>query len=155
MDIKIINRVYVDGCAVGGLFNQYAEQTLPFWNAVQNGEIVTIVSDILKNEVAFAPQCVRDFFNSLPETQIEQVVLTKEADALAKRYIAENVVGPTSIDDCRHIALATLVRADVLGSWNFKHIVNVSRIRGYNGVNLNMGYPQIDIRTPYEVIHGE
>jgi hypothetical protein len=72
---------------------------------------------------------------------------------LAKRYIAEGVVGESSLDDCRHIALATLANADVLVSWNFKHIVNVDRIRGYNGINMKMGYSQIDIRTPYEVTH--
>jgi hypothetical protein len=28
-----------------------------------------------------------------------------------------------------HIALATLAKVDVLLSWNFKHIVNLKRIR--------------------------
>ena len=155
MNQRIIKRVYVDGCAIGGLFNQYAAQTKPFWDAVQSGDIVVIVSDMLKYEVGHAPQCVREFFNSLPESQIEQVALTDESDALAKRYIAENVVGPTSLDDCRHIALATLVKADALVSWNFKHIVNAARIRGYNSVNMKLGYAQIDIRTPYEVANDE
>lgn len=70
MTNRIIKRVYVDGCAVGGLFNQYAEQTKPFWNAVIEEEIAIIVSDILKNEVEHAPLCVREFFASLPESQI-------------------------------------------------------------------------------------
>jgi len=153
MNHRIIKRVYVDGCAVGGLFNQYTEQSKPFWSAVQNGEIVIIASDVLESEIVRAPQCVRDFFNSLPESQIERIASTEESNALAKRYVAENVVGPTSLDDCRHIAMATLVHADVLVSWNFKHVVNVRRIRGYNGINMKLGYPQIDIRTPYEVIH--
>jgi len=148
MTHRIIKRVYVDGCAVGGLFNQYTEQTTPFWNAVRNGEITIIVSDMLQYEVGRAPKCVRDFFNSLPESQIERVVSTDESDILAERYIAENVVGPTSLDDCKHIAIATLARADVLVSWNFKHIVNIQRIRGYNSVNMKLGYPQIEIRTP-------
>ena len=155
MNQRIIKRVYVDGCAVGGLFNQYTERTKPFWNAVQKGELTIIVSDVLRNEVERAPQCVRDFFASLLESQIERVVSTQESDTLAKRYIAENVVGPTSLDDCKHIALGTLSRADVLVSWNFKHIVNVTRIKGYNGINMMLGYPQIDIRTPEEVVHDE
>ena len=81
------------------------------------------------------------------------VPATIEAEDLAARYIAEQVVGRSSRDDCLHIAIATLAHADVLVSWNFKHIVNVNRIRGYNGVNMKLGYSQIDIRTPYEVIH--
>lgn len=155
MTDRIIKRVYVDGCAVGGLFNQYAEKTRPFWNAVRDGEITIIVSDVLKGEVEKAPSCVRDFFASIPESQIEQTVSTEESNRLAARYIAENVVGPTSLDDCRHIAMATLAKADALVSWNFRHVVNANRIRGYNGINMKLGYSQIDIRTPNEVIHDE
>jgi hypothetical protein len=62
------------------------------------------------------------------------------------------VVGKTSYDDCCHIALATIHRVDVLASCNFKHIVNLARIRGYNGVNLKNAYTTIEIRTPKELI---
>ncbi len=57
--------------------------------------------------------------------------------------------------DARHIAIATIGRVDVLVSWNFKHIVNLQRIHGYNSVNLRQGYPMIEIRTPREVLSDE
>ena len=44
---------------------------------------------------------------------------------------------------------------DILVSWNFKHIVNVKRIRGYNAVNMKLGYPTIGIRSPKEIIYNE
>ena len=53
-----------------------------------------------------------------------------------------------------HIALATLARVDALVSWNFKHIVNLHRIRGFNGVNLMRGYGTLEIRSPREVAGG-
>ncbi len=143
------------GCAIGGLFNQYAEQMKPFWNAVREGHIGIIVSDILDAEVKKAPKIVRDFYNGLPESQIERIVSTEKSDALAAQYIVENVVGPTSLDDCKHIALASLNYADVLVSWNFRHVVNATRILGYNSVNMKLGYAQINIRTPLEVVHDE
>ena len=74
----------------------------------------------------------------------EYADLTKEAIELANRYIAEKVVGKTSVNDCRHIAIATLNKADILASWNFRHIVNLERIKGYNGVNLKCGYSIIE-----------
>jgi hypothetical protein len=46
--------------------------------------------------------------------------LIDEAVRLADTYIAEKVVGKTSIEDCRHIAMATIYKVDVLASWNFK-----------------------------------
>lgn len=57
--------------------------------------------------------------------------------------------------DAQHIAIATVARVDVLVSWNFKHIVNLQRIRGYNSVNLRKGYPLLEIRTPRELLTDE
>ncbi len=52
----------------------------------------------------------------------------------------------------KHFAIATINRVDVLVSWNFRHIVNLSRIRLYNSVNLKYGYPLLEIRSPREVL---
>lgn len=77
--------------------------------------------------------------------------VTTEVEELAETYINEKVVGQTSYADCTHIALATINKADILASWNFRHIVNIDRIRGYNSVNMKLGYPILEIRTPKEI----
>jgi len=149
-------RVYVDTSVVGGNFDrEFAKLTIPFWDAVNHGKIIAVLSDVLVDELKLSPKHVRLFYESLQLWQIERVALTAEAKTLADKYIAERVVGQTSLVDCRHIAIATICRADFLVSWNFRHIVNVSRIRGYNAINMLMGYPAIDIRTPAEVIDYE
>jgi len=99
-----------------------------------------------------APEQVKSFFQNLKNEYKELVPVTPEGLQLAQTYIAENVVGQTSINDCLHIATATLSKVDVLVSWNFKHIVNVYRIRGYNSVNLRLGYSTLDIRSPKEIV---
>ncbi|MDR2757514.1 MAG: hypothetical protein LBC20_17615 [Planctomycetaceae bacterium] len=154
MHYNRIRRVYPDTSVVGGIFDdEFRKQTYPFWNAVSNCEIQIIVSDILEKELELAPKQIAVFFENLPESQKEYVKATEESDSLADQYIAAKVVGQTSRDDCRHIAIATISHADVLVSWNFKHIVNVNRICGYNAVNMLFGYPQIEIRTPSEVVY--
>ena len=80
----------------------------------------------------------------------EFIDITDEAVDLANEYIKEKVVGQTSYADCLHIALATINRADFLVSWNFKHIVNIERIRGYNSINIKNGYQLLEIRSPRE-----
>jgi hypothetical protein len=85
--------------------------------------------------------------------RFERIELTEETMILADRYITEKVAGRTSLEDYRHIALATVNKVDVLASWNFKHIVNLVRIKGYNSVNLRQGYPTIEIRTPQELVN--
>lgn len=52
-----------------------------------------------------------------------------------------------------HIAMATLLRVDVIGSWNFKHLLDPRRVRGFNGVNLTMGYGLISILSPSDIVH--
>jgi len=74
---------------------------------------------------------------------------------LLNRYIEEGVVGQTSFIDCLHIAMATIHNANILVSWNFKHIVNVVRILGYNSVNLTESYKKLDIRSPRELSYNE
>jgi predicted nucleic acid-binding protein len=146
-----MKRVYVDTSVVGGKFdNVHALQTKPFWDAVQEGKIVIIVSDILAEEVGSSPQHVQDFFTTLPKSQIERIVSTNESDNLAAQYIAAKIVGEKSLNDCRHIALATVARADVIVSWNCKDIVNARRIPKYNDINEQQGYPRIEIQTPYK-----
>jgi hypothetical protein len=95
---------------------------------------------------------VKRYFLEIKEEHKEVIEVTAEALKLGQTYIDENVVGQTSLDDCIHIAVATLNKVDVLVSWNFKHIVNVYRIRGYNSVNLRLGHTPIEIRSPKEIV---
>ena len=145
-------RIYIDTSVVGGYFDdEFSADTIPFFERVKNGEIIMIVSDILEAELLRAPDFVKKLLATMPELQTEKVRLSPEAIKLADKYIEAKVVGKTSRADCQHIAIATLCNADVLVSWNFKHIVNLDRIRGYNGINYQNGHKMIEIRTPKEI----
>ena len=95
---------------------------------------------------------INELLLKYPADSFERIELSDETMSLAERYIADKVVGRTNLEDCRHIALATINKVDVVASWNFKHIVNLDRIKGYNSVNLKLGYPIIEIRTPQELV---
>src|ERR1017187_2573158 len=98
------------------------------------------------------PQSVRELVLTIPQNLIEFIYSTQEAEDLADLYLDGKVVGRTSRADCLHIAMATLCNADILISWNFKHIVNVHRIRGYNSINYKKGYKMLEIRSPREIL---
>ncbi len=147
-------RIYIDTSVVGGYFDEeFSEATAGLFERLANGEVVFVVSDLLDLELINAPEKVRDLLQRYSADKFERVELTDEALELADRYIAEEVVGQTSLEDCRHIALATVNRVDVLASWNFKHIVNLRRIRGYNLVNSKCGYQVLEIRSPKDLIN--
>jgi predicted nucleic acid-binding protein len=149
-------RLYFDTSVFGGVYDEEFEKiSLLLFEKVKLGEIICVYSDLSVTELKNAPEKVRQFFKKLPKKNLEFVHVTAEAFILAEMYMKEKVVGKTSSDDCRHIATATLNKVDFLVSWNFKHIVNVFRIRGYNAVNLKNGYIQLDIRSPNEIVNYE
>ncbi len=149
-------RIYIDTSVVGGYFDEeFSETTQGLFKRFENGDIIFVVSDLLDLELTAAPKNVRDLLYRYNSDKFERIHLTNEAIKLADTYISEKVVGKSSIEDCRHIALATIHRVDVLASWNFKHIVNLDRIKGYNSVNYRLGYPMIEIRSPKDLLHYE
>lgn len=144
-------RIYIDTSVFGGLFDiEFAEYTIPLFDRIKSGEFILLFSAVTQDELETAPEKVRNLVQSIKSEYSEFIEITDEAVELAIEYITEKVVGQTSYADCLHIALATINRADFLISWNFKHIVNVLRIRGYNSINIKNGCKQLEIRSPRE-----
>ncbi len=148
--------LYIDTSVIGGYFDlEFEEETKKLFQSILNNEFHIIYSTVTEDELLNAPEKVRELLDTIPNENKTKIELIEEAVMLGDTYITENVVGKTSREDCFHIALATIHKADILVSWNFKHIVNVMRIRGYNAVNLKLGYSNIDIRSPKEIINYE
>ena len=147
-------RIYIDTSVVGGYFDEeFKDDTLPLFERLEKGEIIFVVSDLLDLELINAPQKVRELLHNYSIEKFNRIELTEEAILLGDTYISEKVVGKTSLEDCRHIAMATIHKVDVLASWNFNHIVNLDKIKGYNSVNLKLGYQMIEIRSPKDLIN--
>lgn len=146
-------RIYIDTSVVGGYFDkEFEEATKALFERLENNEVIFVVSNLLELELINAPENVRNLLYNYSADKFERVEITTDSIELADAYINEKVVGKTSLEDCRHIAIATLNKVDVLASWNFKHIVNLDRIKGYNSVNLKLGYSMLEIRSPKDLI---
>lgn len=149
-------RLYFDTSVFGGVYDvEFQEETEMLFEMVKKGEIICVYSDLCEFELENAPDKVKEHFLSLDESQTEFAEITEDINQLAEEYVKEKAVGETSIDDCRHIACATINKVDYLVSWNFKHIVNVFRIRSYNAINIKNGHIQLDIRSSKEIIRNE
>lgn len=149
-------RVYVDTSVIGGCEDQpYRRCSLRIFEEFRREFRIAVVSDLTRRELEGAPDSVKTILESLPDQAIENVFLSGEAEALARSYVDEGVVGSANIADAQHIAIASVERVDVLVSWNFRDIVNLERIHGFNAVNLKLGYPILEIRSPREVVNDE
>ncbi len=116
---------------------------------------MAVISDLTRREIESAPKEVRAVLEQLSAYAVENISTDAEALDLAEKYIQEGVVGRNYEADALHIALATINQVDVVVSWNFRHIVNLQRIRRFNAVNIREGYGTLEIRSPKEVLYGE
>jgi predicted nucleic acid-binding protein len=145
---------YFDTSVFGGVFDaEFQEETVLLFEKVSLGQIKCVYSNLTESELTKAPEQVINYFEQIKDEFKEKVLVTPEGLKLAQTYVDEKVVGETSLDDCIHIATATLNSVNMLVSWNFKHIVNIYRIRGYNAVNLRLGLPTLEIRSPKEIVN--
>lgn len=145
-------RVYVDTSVIGGCFDSEFE---PWSNGLvrdlRRGHFRPVLSDVTSAEIALAPAPVRELYAELLGLSPEVVQVSAETLTLLAHYEAREVLGKRFRNDMLHIALATIAEADVLVSWNFRHIVRLDKIRLFNSVNLEQGYKTLPIHSPREV----
>ncbi|MBL7112166.1 MAG: PIN domain protein [Bacteroidales bacterium] len=149
----MIQRVYIDTSVIGGCFDpEFEEWSNKLFDDFMAGRRIAVISDITLDELEDAPERVRENFNTIPDKSLEILTSDTESRELAEKYLLENVVTARFFEDALHIAISTLHQVNVVASWNFKHIVNLDKIRQYNSVNLKYGYSMIEIRTPREIL---
>ena len=133
--------VYVDTSVFGGCYDEeFQEWSNALMEEFRQGLKKAVISDVTLDELENAPEKVQQVLIRLPEESRMFVPMTDEAIHLANQYIEEQAVTMKFYEDALHIAIATVSHVSVLVSWNFKHIVNIERIRRYNAVNLRNGY---------------
>jgi len=145
-------RVYADTSVFGGVEDpEFAEPSRRFFERVRDGTFILVLSPFTVRELDAAPAPVKQLLEDLPPENVEHVEDDADVAALADSYIAAGVLSEACRMDALHVAAGTVGRADLILSWNFKHIVNYQRIRRFNGVNALKGYASIEIRSPLEV----
>ncbi|MDZ4860147.1 MAG: PIN domain-containing protein [Candidatus Hydrogenedentes bacterium] len=146
-------RLYIDTSVIGGcLDNEFRIDSEAILDMAKDGRIILVVSNIMLRELESAPVEVQARFFSLPPKCVEEIEFDVESIYLRDQYLARGIVGPASSVDAHHVALAVVSRADMIVSWNFRHIVHFEKIQGFNSVNIAEGYPQIAIYSPKEVV---
>ena len=149
-------RVYIDTSVVGGYFDEeFEDDTRLFFDRIFKKDFLVHFSEVSETELSLAPDFVKDLKSKIPLDCYKYLDLDDDARELAETYLNERILGKASLNDAYHIAIATVNRLDVLVSWNFKHIVNYDKIKLFNSINLRLGYPIIEIRSPKDFLRNE
>jgi predicted nucleic acid-binding protein len=145
-------RIYVDTSVIGGCFDaEFKKWSLGLFHDFEMKSYIPLTSYVVEQEIKFAPQEVQDQFKKFFNFNPEIIKINKEILEIRDAYQKKAILKPKFANDLLHIAIATFANADVLVSWNFKHIVRFDKILLYNSVNLELGYKPIQIHSPREV----
>ena len=146
-------KIYTDTSVIGGCFDkEFQEWSNALFQEFVVGTQQIMLSDLTLQELELARDEIRNKVKEIPDENRIAIGVGDETMKLAETYISEGALTNKSYNDALHIALATINNSDVLASWNFKHIVNLDRIRLYNSINFRLGYRMIEIRTPREIL---
>lgn len=146
--------VYLDTSVIGGcLDEEFAFESRRLLRQIAGGRWEALISELVLAELADGPDEILGVLAALPRESWTLVERSAEADELRDAYLAAGVVSEKARNDAAHVAIASVAAADVIVSWNFRHIVHFQRILGYHSVNIRFGYPLIDIRSPREVYY--
>lgn len=147
-------RIYLDTSVISYLDQQDAPEKMKepqeVWKILETGKYEVIISNLVIREIS---QCndekqerLMDYIETIDYTEYE---ISEETRELAQLVIKEGILNPKSIDDATHIASAILSEADIILSWNFKHLVNIDTINGIRKICFNKNFNKfIDIYAP-------
>jgi len=119
----------------------------------ETGKHDVFISQLVLEELKQAPpEKSKKLHEKLPKHIFRILDVTDESKELADRYVQSGIIPSRFKNDALHIAVAVVNKIDVIVSWNLKHIVKVKTIIGVNEINKKLGYKEILINTPEEVL---
>lgn len=150
-------RMYVDTSVFGALYDLEdslrVEVTKELLELLKSGVKYTpFISNVVIEEIEKSPLNIRtSLLEVIRTTNIDILYETEDCIDLVTEYLKKKIIPNKYRDDGRHIAVAVVNDADVIVSWNCRHMANIEKKRMFNAVNLFLGYRQVDIVTPMEV----
>lgn len=130
--------------------------TLKLFQEVKVNKYDVYISTVVLREIREAQQDkAKKLIGLVNEVQPYELVFDSDSYELAYEYIKRGIIPSKYEDDAFHIAVASVNDLDAIISWNFKHIVKLKTKKEVFGTNLLMGYKEIDIYSPMEVIEND
>ena len=136
-----------------GKQGQKQKDAMRLFNEIAKGRYEAYTSEEVFRELEAAPKEKSEQMLRLYEQYIQAIITTTpEADLLAEMYISKGIIPEKYSDDALHIAITTVNNLDFVISYNQSHIVKTKTMIGTGLVNLRLGYRQIGLSTPTEVL---
>ena len=126
-------------------------ETLAFWEILKTGKYEVYISDVVTGELGNCPEPKRtELFALLSEISHNEIKAGDDEmiTALAIEIEKQGLLPPKSVNDRLHIAAAMCAGCNIIVSWNFNHMVNVTTIDGVRVIAALKNFYPIDIFSP-------
>lgn len=150
-------KVYLDTSIISAAIDEREPEkrkyTLRLIEEIKQGKYEAYISSVVLLEIGESDATTaKKLLSIIDDFSPEILSVSDEIEELAKQYIARNIIPVKYADDALHIAVASANALDIIISWNFEHIVKIKTIREAPAVNLLMGYKELAIYSPLEVV---
>jgi len=145
------------------MFNYYFDRdrdahadTVKLFEEIKAGKYQAFTSVYAYEELSEAPEeKAQQMIGLIAAFDITVLDASEEADTLAAVYQEQGIIPCGSTVDAQHIAVATVNDLDMIISLNFRHIVRKKTVIMTGLVNIGLGYREVAIVTPMEVVERE
>jgi len=122
--------------------------------AIKKGKYQPFISSTVIDEIKDTTDLKRReaLLEKIDAVNPQSLKITPKIRKLASRYIERKIIPKKYHADAVHLAAASHYKIPIVVSWNFKHLVKPETRRGVNEINKKLGYPQIDIVSPFELV---
>lgn len=147
-------KVYLDTSVISALFDdrnpERQDLTKRFFDEIESFKVY--ISEVVLAEIDDTKDVQLKSKLRTTAVSFEILSIDEEVRRLANEYVKHGAIPSEYSEDALHIAISTLDDIDYLLTWNFRHIVRVKTRRIVDMVNLSLGYPDLKIATPAELI---
>jgi predicted nucleic acid-binding protein len=139
-------------------YSKDKEAMFALWNRIKNNEFNVTISELTLDELNATQNTdkLKVLTNYLAQIEYHIVETGSIAEHIAELVkINGMLVADKHKNDRLHIGTAIENNCDVIVSMNFKHLVNVTTIRGVRAISALEGYGNIDIIQPIAMVAEE
>jgi len=148
-------KIYLDTSVVSHLRQEdrpdWMADTLELWEILKTGKYEVYISDVVTGELSKCKEPKRtELFAFLSKINHSEIVVgdNEEITELAIEIQKQGLLPPKSVNDRLHIAAAMYTGCNIIVSWNFNHLVNISTIDGVRVIAALNNLNPIDIFSP-------
>jgi len=157
-------KIYMETSAIGYLdeneekYIKDKEAMLALWDRIKHNEFIIVISELTLDELNATQnmdklKILMDYISQIEYEIAETGSVAKRIAELLK--INGMLVADKHRNDRLHIGTAIENNCDIIVSMNFKHLVNITTIRGVRAISALEGYGNIDIIQPIAMVAEE